>query len=73
VLELARCEYLARRENLIAIGNAGTGKTTSRWAGGLPKGLALGFTTAAIVHEPIEALTRSVCCGRNASSPRARC
>jgi DNA replication protein DnaC len=32
VLELARCEYLARRENVIALGNAGTGKTTSRWA-----------------------------------------
>ncbi|MGH8733682.1 MAG: ATP-binding protein, partial [Burkholderiales bacterium] len=27
VLELARCEYLARRENVIALGNAGTGKT----------------------------------------------
>ena len=25
VLELARCEYLARRENVIALGNAGTG------------------------------------------------
>ena len=28
VLELARCEYLARRENVIALGNAGTGKTS---------------------------------------------
>ena len=27
VLELARCEYLARREKVIALGNAGTGKT----------------------------------------------
>jgi len=27
VLELARCEYLARRENVIAVGNSGTGKT----------------------------------------------
>jgi DNA replication protein DnaC len=27
VLELARCEYLARRENVIALDNAGTGKT----------------------------------------------
>ncbi len=27
VLELARCEYVDRRENLIALGNSGTGKT----------------------------------------------
>ena len=27
VLELARCEYIERRENLIALGNSGTGKT----------------------------------------------
>ena len=27
VLELARCAYIERRENLIALGNSGTGKT----------------------------------------------
>ena len=27
VLELARCEYVERRENIIALGNSGTGKT----------------------------------------------
>ncbi len=27
VLELARCEYIERRENVIALGNSGTGKT----------------------------------------------
>ena len=27
VLELARSEYIARRENIIAVGNSGTGKT----------------------------------------------
>src|SRR3982750_4423946 len=27
VLELARCEYVPRRENIIAVGNSGTGKT----------------------------------------------
>ena len=27
MLELARCEYVARRENIIALGNSGTGKT----------------------------------------------
>ena len=26
-LELARCEYVERRENIIALGNSGTGKT----------------------------------------------
>jgi hypothetical protein len=27
VSELARCEYIARRDNVIAVGNSGTGKT----------------------------------------------
>ena len=27
VLELARCEYVERRENINALGNSGTGKT----------------------------------------------
>ena len=27
VLELARCEYILRRENIIALGNSGAGKT----------------------------------------------
>lgn len=27
VLELARCEYIQKRENLLAVGNSGTGKT----------------------------------------------
>jgi DNA replication protein DnaC len=42
VLELARCEYVARRENVIAVGDRGTGKTPyCSWigAGGLPEGL----------------------------------
>ena len=30
VLELARCEYILRRENIIALGNSGTGKTPHR-------------------------------------------
>ena len=59
VLELARCEYLARRENVIALGNAGTGKSHLALGLGLAacqKGLAVGFTTAAaLVHELIEA------------------
>ncbi len=59
VLELARCEYLARRENVIAVGNSGTGKTHIALGLGLAacqKGLSVGFTTAAaMVHELIEA------------------
>ena len=59
VLELARCEYLARRENVIALGNAGTGKTHIALGLGLAacqRGLAVGFATAAaLVHELIEA------------------
>jgi hypothetical protein len=50
VLELARSEYVLRRENVIALGNSGTGKTHVALAlgpGGLPEGLSVGFTTAA--------------------------
>jgi DNA replication protein DnaC len=59
VLEPVRCEYLARRENVIALGNAGTGKTHLALGLGLAacqKGLTVGFTTAAaLVHELMEA------------------
>jgi DNA replication protein DnaC len=59
VLELARCEYVARRENIIAVGNSGTGKTHIVLGLGLAacqKGLSVGFiTAAALVHELIEA------------------
>jgi DNA replication protein DnaC len=59
VLELARCEYIARRENVIALGNSGTGKTHVALGLGLAacqKGLSVGFTTAAaLVHELLEA------------------
>src|SRR5919202_1633114 len=58
-LELARVEYIARRENVIALGNSGTGKTHVALGLGLAacqKGLAVGFTTAAaLVHELMEA------------------
>ena len=36
VLELARSEYVQRRENVIAVGNSGTGRATWRWAWGWP-------------------------------------
>lgn len=59
VLELARSEYVARRENVIAVGNSGTGKTHVALGLGLAacrKGLSVGFATAAgLVHELLEA------------------
>ena len=58
-VELARCEYAERRENIIALGNSGTGKTHIALGLGLAacqKGLPVGFTTAAaLVHELMEA------------------
>jgi DNA replication protein DnaC len=59
VLELARSEYVTRRENIIAVGNSGTGKTHIGLGLGLAacqKGLSVGFNTAAaLVHELLEA------------------
>ena len=59
VLELARCEWIERRENVIALGPSGTGKTHTALGLGLAacqKGLSVGFTTAAaLVHELMEA------------------
>lgn len=59
VLELARCEFILRRENIIALGNSGTGKTHVALALGLAacqKGFPVAFTTAAaLVHQLMEA------------------
>lgn len=59
VLELARCEWVERRENVIALGPSGTGKTHVALGLGLSacqKGLSVGFVTAAaLVHELMEA------------------
>ena len=59
VMELARCEYVQRRENVIAVGNSGTGKTHVALGLGLAtgqKGMSVGFTTsAALVRELMEA------------------
>ncbi len=49
VLELARCEYVARCENVIALGNSGTGKTHIALALGLAacqRGFSTLFITA---------------------------
>src|ERR1700681_2373858 len=55
VMELARSEYVERRENVIAVGNSGTGKSHIALALGLAacqRKLSVGFATAAaLVHE----------------------
>jgi len=59
-MELARCEFADRRENIIALGPSGTGKTHIALGLGLAacqKGLKVRFTTAAaLVHELVEAV-----------------
>jgi DNA replication protein DnaC len=59
VLELARGEHVERRENVIALGPSGTGRTRIALGLGLAacqRGLSVGFATAAaLVHEPLEA------------------
>jgi len=50
VMELARCEYLSKRENVLAVGNSGTGKTHLATSLGLcacHEGLKVKFFTAA--------------------------
>jgi DNA replication protein DnaC len=58
-MELARCEFVNRRDNVIALGPSGTGKTHVSLGLGLAacqKGLKVRFTTAAsLVRELIEA------------------
>jgi DNA replication protein DnaC len=59
VLELSRCEFLGRNENVLLLGNSGTGKTHIALALGLSAcqhGHRVRFTTAsALVSELIEA------------------
>jgi len=59
VLELARSEFIDRKENVRALGNSGTGKTHIALALGLAacqKGYRVRFTTAAsLVHALMEA------------------
>lgn len=59
VLDLARCEFLDRKENLLFLGNSGTGKSHLALALGLvacQRGHRVRFTTAAaLVSELIEA------------------
>jgi DNA replication protein DnaC len=73
VLELARSEYIARRENLIAVGNSGTGKNHVALGLGLAacqKGLAVGFTTRPPWSTScMRRAMKSVCWDANVSSP----
>lgn len=59
VLELSRCEWIQKHENVIALGPSGVGKTHLALALGLSacqKGKSVSFTTAAgLVHELMEA------------------
>lgn len=59
VLEPARCDDINRNENVIAVGNSGTGKTHIALALGLEacrKGRTVGFITAStLVHDLLEA------------------
>ena len=57
VMQLARCEYVEQGENIIAIGNSGTGKThIALGLAACQRGLSVGFTTAAaLVNELLEA------------------
>lgn len=59
VMELARCDFINRQENIIAVGNSGTGKSHIAIGLGLAacqKGLSVRFITAsALVHELLEA------------------
>jgi DNA replication protein DnaC len=59
VLELARCDWIDKRSNIIALGPSGTGKTHAALALGLAacqKNQSVLFTTAAaLVHELMEA------------------
>ncbi len=51
VIELARCAYIQRRENVIAVGNSGTSKTHVALGLGLAacqRGMAVGFTAAGL-------------------------
>ena len=59
VMELARCQYIEARENVIALGPSGTGKTHIALClvlAACQKGLKVRFiTAAALVHELMEA------------------
>ena len=63
VMELARCEFIDRRENVIALGPSGTGKTHIALGLGLTacqKGLKVRFITTAAVRQCLSDHWRSI-------------
>ncbi len=63
VMELARCEFIDRRENVIALGPSGAGKTHIALGLGLAacqKGLKVRFITAAAVRQCLSDHWRSI-------------
>jgi len=77
IMELARCDYINRNENIITVGNSGTGKTHIALGLGLAarqKGLAVGFITAsALVHELMEAADDKQLLGLQKNWPNTNC
>ena len=60
VLDLARCEFIERKENILALGNSGTGENPHRAVdlglAACQKGFRVRFTSrASLAHELIEA------------------
>ncbi len=77
VLELARSEYVTRRENVIALGNSGTGKTHIALGLGLAA-CQKGLGSASPPPRPssmscTKHAMKSVCCACNTSSPATSC
>ena len=69
VLELARSEYVIRHDNIIALGNCGTGKTHVALALGLAacqKGFPVFFTPAPSSRRTCRSRTGPACSGPNA-------
>ena len=72
VLDLARCEFIGRKENVLALGNSGTGKTHLALALGLAacqKGFRVRFTTARDVFEAFPELHHLVPVPLDAAEP----
>lgn len=77
VLELVRFEYLARKENILLLGNSGTRKAHIALALGLAacqRGHRMRFITAAVlVSELIEARDKNAYCASRSNWPPVNC
>ena len=77
VMELARCEYVERRENIIALGNSGTGKSHIALGSASPPARR-DCRSASRPRPPLctsswRHAMRSVCCVSSASLPPTSC